>query len=243
MMGSLVSPDLRARIRAGAEPIARVFGRLGLTPNTLTLIGFGIAVVAAWQAAVGAWLAAGLLVAFGAAFDLLDGALARATGRTSRLGAFLDSVFDRASEAVVYIGIGVGLAAVQGAISVSPLVLDGVVGPIATMSALAAAFMVSYTRAKSESLGFTWDSGMANIGLAPREVRTVILVLALLVAGTFGMSFFTAVPAGAPPVPPMWWLVLVGALALITVLATLTTIQRMYHVYRQSKSQNREVTQ
>jgi phosphatidylglycerophosphate synthase len=237
VMGSLVSPDVRARVRAGAEPVARLFGRLGLTPNALTLIGFGIAVVAAWQAAVGAWLAAGLLVAFGAIFDLFDGALARATGRTSRFGAFMDSTFDRAGEAVVYIGIAAGLGAVQGAISVSPLILDGVIGPIAAVSALAAAFMVSYTRAKSESLGLTSGSGMANIGLAPREVRTVILVLALLVAGTFGMSFLTAMPAGATPVPPMWWFVLVGALALITVLAAITTIQRIVHVYLQSQKE------
>lgn len=237
MMGSVVTPDLRARIRSGAEPIARIFGRLGLTPNMLTLVGFGIAVIAAWAAAAQLWLAAGLLLAFGAVFDLFDGALARATGTTSRLGAFMDSVFDRAGEAVVYIGIGIGLGAVQGAISVSPLVLDGVVGPVMAMLAMSAAFMVSYTRAKSESLGFTPGSGMANVGLAPREVRTVILVLALLVAGTFGMSFPGSMPAGATPVPPMWWFVLVGSLALITLLAIVTTIQRVVHVYLQAKKE------
>lgn len=218
MMGSLVSPNLRARIRSGAEPVARIFGRLGLTPNLLTLIGFAVAVVAALAAATQAWLITGLLVAFGALFDLFDGALARATGTTSRLGAFMDSVFDRAGEAIVYLGIAVGLANV------------GLVhGPEIAAMAMAAAFMVSYARAKSESLGFTPGSGMAAVGLAPREVRVTILASALVVAG------LVAEPVGRF-VPP-WWFILVGALGLITVLATVTTIQRIVHVYLQAKKE------
>jgi phosphatidylglycerophosphate synthase len=236
-MNSLVSADLRSRVRGAAEPVARGFGRAGLTPNALTLIGFGIAVVAALFAATQAWLLAGLLVAFGAIFDLFDGALARATGTASRFGAFMDSVFDRAGEAVVYIGIALGLGTVQGAVQLSPITFDAVVGPIAAAAAMASAFMVSYTRAKSDSLGFSAGSGMSNVGLAPREVRTAILVLGLVVAGTYGVSIAGAMPAGVTPSPPMWWLVLVGALTLITVLATVTTIQRIVHVYLQSKKE------
>src|SRR5688500_15414056 len=111
---TVVSPSFRARVRQGIErPVASFFGRLGLTPNALTLIGFGIAVVGGVLAAMQLWLIAGLVVAFGAVFDLFDGALARATNKTSNLGAFLDSVFDRAGEAVVYIGIAVGLLAIE----------------------------------------------------------------------------------------------------------------------------------
>lgn len=203
-----------------------LLGRLGLTPNALTLIGFGVAVVAAWLAAEQAWLAAGLLVAFGAAFDVFDGALARATNRTSRLGAFMDSTFDRAGEAVVYVGLVVGLWRVG-------LLL----GPAAAAGAMAAAFMVSYTRAKSESLGFSSGRGMASVGIAPREVRTLILAFGLVAGGLLA-------PAG--PVawgtanPPTWWTVITGSLGLIAVLATITTIQRIVFVYRQSRSQ--EVT-
>ena len=91
MSGSFVSPGLRARVRGLAEPVARGFGRLGLTPNHLTFIGFGIAVVAAAAAAYQAWLVAGLLVLVGGIFDLLDGALARATGTVSKLGAFYEA--------------------------------------------------------------------------------------------------------------------------------------------------------
>jgi phosphatidylglycerophosphate synthase len=224
-MGSLVTPALRDRIRGAAEPIARVFGRVGLTPNALTLVGFGIALVAAYFAATQAWLVAGLLVAFGAAFDLLDGALARATGTASRLGAFMDSVFDRAGEAVVYIGIAAGLGT------------EWALGTFVVMTAMASAFMVSYTRAKSESLGFAPGAGMANVGFAPREVRTVILVVGLFAAGLLYGSFYGLCPAGVP-CPQMWQFALAAALGLITILATLTTIQRIVHVYLQSKKES-----
>jgi CDP-diacylglycerol--glycerol-3-phosphate 3-phosphatidyltransferase len=211
--GSLLSPSFRARVRASIErPVASVFVRTGLSPNALTLIGFGIAVVAAWFAASEAWLVAGLLVAFGAVFDLFDGALARATNKTSKFGAFVDSTFDRAGEAVVYVGLVVALGRV-GTIG----------GAEVAAAAMGAAFMVSYVRAKSESLGFSPASGMANVGLAPREVRSVILVIGLLLAA----------------IDYRW---LIGALSLITILATLTTVQRILFVYRQSKSTNQEVT-
>ncbi len=223
-MGSLVSPALRSRVRGAAEPIARLFGRVGLTPNALTLIGFGIAVVAALLAATQAWLLAGLLVALGAAFDLLDGALARATGRTSRLGAFMDSTFDRLGEAAVFLGIawGLGVPNIEGFASG---------GQELAMAALAASLMVSYTRAKSESLGFTPGTGMANIGLAPREVRLLLIVVGLVLtglAGGVGTMFFPN-EAGS--------IAMYGSLALITVLATLTTIQRIVHVYNQAKKE------
>jgi archaetidylinositol phosphate synthase len=103
--GTLISPELRARVKGLMTPIAIGLGRLGLTPNALTVIGFVIACIAAVAAGLQAWLAAGLLVIFGGVFDLFDGALARATNRVSKAGAFLDSTFDRWGEGVVYIGI------------------------------------------------------------------------------------------------------------------------------------------
>lgn len=228
---SVVSASFRARVRSSIEtPVARFFGRLGFSPNALTLIGFAIAIVAAWTATKQWWLGAGLLMAFGAIFDLFDGALARATNRVSKFGAFMDSTFDRAGEAIVYIGIAIGLALVTDE---APVVL----GVAAAIAAMAGAFMVSYTRAKSESLGFSPGSGMASVGIAPREVRTVILALGLIVGGLLPTGDY---PAGQGPAAPYGWIVLVGALALIAILATLTTIQRILFVYRQSKAQ--EVT-
>jgi CDP-diacylglycerol---glycerol-3-phosphate 3-phosphatidyltransferase len=204
--GSLVSPELRATARGRIEPFAKLFGRVGLTPNALTVIGLLIAGVAAIAAASQAWLIAGFLVAFGAAFDLFDGALARATGQTSKFGAFLDSTLDRAGEGVVYLGIIVGL----GTANVT-------YGPLLAAAAMACAFMVSYTRAKSESLGYATGTGMANIGLAPREIRIAILTVGLLLAGL--LSNPTA---------------LIVALGLISVLATITTIQRILAVRAQA---------
>jgi archaetidylinositol phosphate synthase len=219
---SVVPPTFRARARGAAEPVAKIFGRVGLTPNMLTLIGFGISLVAAAFAARQDWLLAGLLAGFGAIFDMFDGALARATNTTSRLGAFLDSTFDRAGEAVVYLGIAWGALAADR---------PGHAG--LAMAAMAAAFMVSYTRAKSESLGFTPGTGMANVGLAPREVRTVIVVVGLIATGFFGGlgSRQDANQSGA--------LALGLSLGLITFLATITTIQRIYHVYQQAKKEPR----
>lgn len=232
---SVISGPFRARVRAGVEPTARIFARLGLTPNSLTLLGFGVAVIGGWAASQEAWLMAGLLVAFGAIFDLFDGALARATGTTSRLGAFLDSVFDRGGEAVVYIGIALGLLAAQSTRAAVELSVGTVVktdlGATMAIVAMAAAFMVSYTRAKSESLGFGSGTGMANVGVAPREVRVAILAIALVAAGLL------APVRPDPSVGPFgWWYVLVGSLALIAILASITTIQRILFVYRQSRS-------
>lgn len=224
MSGSIVSPELRARVRGVATPIAVGFGRLGLTPNHLTLIGFGIAIVAAVAAWQESWLAAGVLVLVGAVFDLFDGALARATDRTSRLGAFMDSVADRAGEAVVYVGIIAGCLAAGFSL-----------GAILAAAAMAAAFMVSYVRAKSESLGFTSGTRMAAVGLAPREIRIVILALGLVLAGQGPINLVP--PAGSTCIESCIQssgMILLAALGLITVLATVTTIQRIVHVIRQT---------
>src|SRR5574340_1301530 len=143
--GTLLSAERRRRIRQAVEPYAALLARTGLSPNLLTVAGFGISIVAAILAGLQLWLAAGVVSIAGAAFDMLDGAVARATGRSSRFGAFLDSTLDRWGEGVVYAGI------VAGAVLVRP-------APAATTALLAAlamssAFMVSYSRAKAESLG------------------------------------------------------------------------------------------
>jgi CDP-diacylglycerol---glycerol-3-phosphate 3-phosphatidyltransferase len=227
-------PNFRGRARAAVEPLALVFGRLGLTPNALTLIGFGIAVFGALLAATQSWLAAGFVVLFGAAFDMFDGALARATNKASKLGAFMDSTFDRAGEAIVYVGLVAGLAVLADIPSGTPWLI---VGPLTAAAAMAAAFMVSYARAKSEGLGFTSGRGMASVGLAPREVRTAILGVGLIAAGIFETSRVADYPADVVPGPQAWWIVLVGALGLITILATFTVIQRIVHVVREARRQ------
>jgi phosphatidylglycerophosphate synthase len=224
--GSIVTPETRSRVRGLMTPIAVGLGRLGLTPNGLTLIGFGIAIIAAGFAAAQLWLPAGVLVVFGGVFDLFDGALARATNKVSPLGAFMDSTFDRWGEAIVYVGI------VWGGLGTG---LDRPV--ILAAAAMASAFMVSYTRAKSESLGFAPGTGMANVGLAPREVRIVILTIGLVAAGLLpGVPTDTSGSGGGAY--PTNVIALELALGLIAVLATITTIQRIVVTMNQARQQH-----
>jgi len=232
--GSVVSPALRQRVRDLATPVARGLGRLGLTPNALTIIGFVGTCVAAFAAANQAWLVAGILVLAFGIFDLFDGTLARATGKVTTFGAFLDSTLDRAGEAVVYVGIAAG-----------SLVGGFQLGAVLAASAMAAAFMVSYTRAKSESLGFTPGTGMAAIGLAPREVRIAILAIGLIIVGIgrpleigddcYGVAGATFNCLFATDALSRTATFLAATLGLITILATITTIQRILHVRAQSR--------
>ena len=147
--------------------------------------------------------------AFGAAFDLFDGALARATGKSSKFGAFMDSTLRPR-------GRGRRLRGPRRRVAA----LGDANGAVLAAAAMAAAFMVSYARAKSESLGFGSGTGIANVGFAPREVRSVILVIGPDRRGV------RLLPRGVARI---------GALALIAVLATVTTIQRILFVYQQSK--------
>ena len=212
--GSLVSPETRTRIKKLGEPVALFFGRLGLTPNGLTLLGFGITVVAAVLAGAQLWLAAGIVVIVGGVFDMFDGTLARATGKVSSVGAFMDSVFDRWGEGITYVGIVVGCVNAGFGL-----------GAGLAAFAMASAFLVSYTRARSEGLGFTTGAGMAEIGLAPREIRLVILSVGLVLAGLTG-GVGSSLSGGSR------WLAL--ALGAIGVLATITIVQRIIHVRQQA---------
>lgn len=223
-----ISNESRARIKRTFEPIALGMGRLGLTPDALTLIGFGITLVGAVLAAQQLWVLAGVVVLVGGIFDMFDGTLARATGRVSNLGAFMDSVFDRAGEVLVFLGVAAGLQAVG--------VADGT---LFAAAALGASVMVSYTRSKAEGLGFTTGTGMAAIGLMPREVRIVILSAGLVLAGVLGttpQSVDCPACAGGATMP-LGVTVLLIALGVIAVGATFTVIQRILHVRSQSRQQ------
>lgn len=222
-----LSNESRARFKNVFVPVAMAMGRAGLTPDALTLVGFGITVVGAVLLAMQLWLVGGIVVFVGGVFDMFDGTLARATGKVSKLGAFMDSVCDKAGEIVVYLGLVVGLQAA------------GIVeGPFLAAAAMGAAVMVSYTRAKSEGLGFTSGSGMGAVGIMPREVRLVILSLGIVLAG-FGTVNLIPQP-GATCIESCLQpggIVLLGALAIIAIGGLLTTIQRILHVRSQARQQ------
>jgi CDP-diacylglycerol--glycerol-3-phosphate 3-phosphatidyltransferase len=213
--GSFVSPGARRRVRELATPIAAALGRIGLTPNSLTILGFLGTCAAAGAAAGAAWLPAGILVLAFGAFDLLDGALARATGRVTPFGAFLDSTLDRTGENLVYGGIAVGAAAAQFQIGVILAVLS-----------LSFASVVTYARARAESLGLHGE-----VGLAPREIRLVVLAASLILTGLAGGiamddggSLVLLDPWGAGRSP------LTIGLGFIAILSATTIIQRIVHV-------------
>jgi len=209
-----ISNESRGRIKKVFEPIALAMGRAGLTPNGLTLIGFGISIVGAALLVAQLWVIGGIVVFIGGAFDMFDGTLARATGKVSPFGAFMDSVFDRWGEAIVYLGIAWG----------GVLAGEDTVAILAT-AALGAAFMVSYTRAKSEGLGFSPGIGMAAIGVMPREIRLIVLSLGLIVAGaTANLTILSA------------------ALAIIAVGAVITVIQRILQTRSQADSATTSTT-
>lgn len=218
MTGSFVSPATRQRVRDLATPIATALGRLGLTPNALTVIGFVGTSVAAFAAANQWWLAAGVLVLAFGIFDLFDGTLARATGQTSRFGAFLDSTLDRTGENLVYAGIAFGCA-----VAFYPL------GAGLAVLALTFASVVTYTRAKAEVIGLHGE-----VGFAPREVRLVVLSMGLVACGlTGGVG-----PSGLLSLPPQEAsgnTLLALALGVISVLGAITVIQRILHVRAQSR--------
>ena len=147
-------------------PVTLLLGRMGLTPNLVTIIGLLIAGAGAYLIGVGQWWAGGIVVLFAGVFDMFDGALARATGRASNFGALLDSTIDRVSEAVVLLGV---LAYY--------LSKDNDMGAMLVYCALTGSIMVSYMRARSEGLGID-----CKVGVMTRPERVALTGLGLIVA-------------------------------------------------------------
>lgn len=170
--GSLVPSWVKDTARAVLAPVVRMALALHITPNTVTVVGFFIVILAAVVIGTGALVAGALILTAGSLLDAVDGALARATGGGTAFGGFLDSTLDRAAEAILYVGVA---AYFLGQPSPTWPV-------IAAFGALAGSFMVSYARARAEGIGLT-----AAIGLAPRPERIVLIVAGLLLAG-FGLG-------------------------------------------------------
>jgi CDP-diacylglycerol--glycerol-3-phosphate 3-phosphatidyltransferase len=145
-------------------PLARLLARTPLTPNVLTWLGFFITIAAAVLIVTDHFLAAGIVVLVAGLFDMLDGALARLTGRVSRFGAILDSTLDRLSEAAVLLALLVVFTREQ---HIAASLLVGVT--------LLSSLMVSYIRARMEGMGIECKAGFFT-----RSERVVIMALGLL---------------------------------------------------------------
>jgi CDP-diacylglycerol---glycerol-3-phosphate 3-phosphatidyltransferase len=154
----------RSSFEKGMRPLGAQIRRTGITANHLTLTGLVMGVAAAVTIANG-WLRAGLLLlVLTAVPDVLDGAVAKASGTASPRGAFFDSVVDRVSDALLLGGVAWYLASTQpGRIAVLPFAV------------MAASMLISYERAKAEALGFD-----ARGGLMERAERLAFLAFGLL---------------------------------------------------------------
>lgn len=164
---TMLTEPFEARIRALTQRVVgRVLGRTGITPNMLTIIGLLLTVGVTVALATSHLLLGGILVLLTSAFDMLDGALARATKRNSTFGAFFDSTIDRYSEALIFLGLLLHYQQMPGAALQTTFVYLAILGSL----------MVSYTRARAEALGLE-----CKVGILARPERIILLSLGLIV--------------------------------------------------------------
>ncbi len=176
------------------DPLGGFFNRLGITPNAMTMLGLLGNTVGAYFLARGQMLTGGLFVLLMTPIDALDGTMARLRGESSDFGAFVDSVTDRYSELIIYGGLLYHFLAVG-----NPL------GGVLVFGAAAGSVLVSYVKARAESLGYE-----AKIGILTRVERYLVLAPSLV----FNLPII--------------------GLAIIAVFANITAVQRIWHVRAQA---------
>jgi CDP-diacylglycerol--glycerol-3-phosphate 3-phosphatidyltransferase len=185
----------RSSFEAGLKPVGANLRRTGITADHLTASGVLLAAAASVAIASGALRAGLLLLVLCALPDLLDGAVAKASGTAGPRGAFFDSVSDRTTDALLLGGVAWHLSTTHpGRIAVLP------------MAVLGASMLISYERAKAESLGFD-----ARGGLMERAERIIALGVGLLFDSIL--------------IPILW------AMLIATVV---TAVQRFIKVWRQA---------
>jgi CDP-diacylglycerol---glycerol-3-phosphate 3-phosphatidyltransferase len=189
------------------EPFAEWLVRAGVGPNTITTIGTLTYIVGGGIYASGHIMIAGWWLGLTAMFDVLDGKVARASGRTTVFGAFYDSTLDRVADGAVMGGLAVFFARNDVLHGVphwagTPMVALTILGIIGT-------FLTSYTRARAEALGLD-----AKVGMMQRPERVTLLS---------ARAFFGLALNG--------W-VLMSIVAILSVTAWITAVQRIMYVYR-----------
>lgn len=191
------------------SPVGRGLARTGLSANAITAIGLLIQAYAGYLIVTGAFLSAGLVTIAAALADGLDGAVAKAKGTESKFGALWDSTADRIGEAFYYLPIawvyGFYPFQISGyTVAHSAEVFSTWVSALALVT-LVAAFLVSYVRARAESLGFE-----CKVGLAERAERMILLIFGLV---------FDALPL---------------VMIILSIVTVVTFLQRVIHVRKQA---------
>jgi len=201
---NLIPQAIRDGFVRFVSPIAQLFIRMHVRPNTITTIGTLVVVGSAVCFALGQVRWGGFLLLLSGLFDILDGKVAREGGMASTFGAFFDSTLDRVGEAALFGGIG--LYFLRGGVPADRVVLAVSLAIVV----LAASLLVSYTRARAEGLGLE-----CKVGIAQRAERILVLGVPTWIfgAGKNGALLF----------------LIVAILALAT---TITVVQRVVHVGR-----------
>jgi CDP-diacylglycerol--glycerol-3-phosphate 3-phosphatidyltransferase len=161
----VISELIGAHVRGFTLRLGEGLVAIGLTANAVTAIGLILNFLVAVTIARGHLSAGGALLLLASAFDMLDGAVARASGEVTPFGGFLDSTIDRYSETVVFAGLLVYLLGTG----------DFRVGAALVFAATAGSLLISYARARAEAAGYK-----ASVGLLARPERVVVLAVGLL---------------------------------------------------------------
>ncbi len=190
------------------EPVSMLFSRLGFSPNGVTLIGLLITAISALLISFGYLFVGGLVMLGGSALDLIDGGLARRKGLVSRFGALLDSVVDRLQESLVLVGVLCYYVWVSSD-ELFGVIDQGAIGILLSYTAFVGSVMVSYLRARSESLGIE-----CKVGIMTRPERVLLLGGGLLLGQ---------------------WIseILLVVLLALTIFGLFTTVQRLMHSSKQ----------
>jgi CDP-diacylglycerol--glycerol-3-phosphate 3-phosphatidyltransferase len=159
------SDRLRIWFKWILDPLAKFFNRIGLTPNTMTLLGLAGNIIGAYYVSQGQMFTGGLLMLITTPLDALDGTMARLRGEANEWGGFVDSVSDRYSELAILGGLLVHFVNTG----------DGLSAAI-TFAAAAGTVLVSYVKARAEAVGFE-----AKVGLLTRAERYLVLAPALVI--------------------------------------------------------------
>ncbi len=194
------------------DAMVRGLGRSRINPNVLTFIGLLINIGCGVLYGYGMFFTAGLFMILANLFDMLDGQVARLRGRATRFGAFFDSVIDRYSDVIVYVGIMVFYARDTAAHSTLLVALTGL--------ALVGSVMISYSRARAESLEIA-----CKVGFLERPERVVLLIIG---------SLTQIGPANNPflhKMPQVLWV--------LAVLSHWTVVHRVYHTWREMRGPDR----
>lgn len=208
----MISEAIGAGGKRVIDAIVRGLARSRINPNALTFTGLLINIGCGVLYGYGRFFTAGFLMILANVFDMLDGQVARSRGRVTRFGAFFDSVIDRYSDVIVYVGIMVFYARNTAAHSTLLVALTGL--------ALVGSVMISYSRARAESLDIA-----CKVGFLERPERVVLLIIGSL----------TEIGPAANPflhkMPQVLWV--------LAVLSHWTVVHRVYHTWRELRAPDR----